>query len=272
MAADVLLDSVWAARHLSDPGVVFLDVRAASDYWSGHLRGARHFDVSQFAHGDAGGIDPENLEARYSAIFSLLGLGGGEHVVVYEKRSDVRAARAAWLLEYLGHASVSILDGGLQAWPDAVLEQDARPYAPHHFMPAIQPQLIALASDILQHLNEPDHRLLDSRRAREYYGEEKRTSRAGAIPGAMHLDYVEHIAPNGCFKPVAELKSAFDSLGLDPKDDVVTYCGGGSRAALAFYALRLAGYAHARTYLGSWREWASQPELPVAHPVRKPSL
>jgi thiosulfate/3-mercaptopyruvate sulfurtransferase len=256
------------ADHSRDPGVVLLDVRPAAAYWKGHLGGARNLDVGLYAHYDTSPAGLNILADQYAALFSLLGLSGEEHVIVYEERVDSRAARAAWLLEYLGHESVSMLDGGLNALEETKLTAIAGSYAPRWFRPRPKPLAVASAQEIQSRLGEPGFRVLDARRAAEYFGEEKRARHAGAIPGAAHRDYADNIDAEGRFLRPEELRQAFERLGLSPDDEVVTYCGGGVRAAHAYYALKLAGFKTPRNYTGSWGEWGNRDDLPIQVPHR----
>src|SRR5579875_1884364 len=103
------------------PGVVLVDTRPAADYWAGHLAGARHFDPFPFHHSGTGEAGMNEFRSQLAWIFSALGITGGETVVFYESESGMRAARGAWLLEYMGHPSLRILDGGLNQITDAEL-------------------------------------------------------------------------------------------------------------------------------------------------------
>ncbi len=263
MTTELLVDQHWLIGRSGDQRVVLLDTRSADDYWHGHLVGARHFDATLFSHYDTSDTGLALLAAQYAAIFSLLGLSGDEHVVVYEDRSDSRAARAAWLLEYLGHREVSILDGGLTASPALTLENTAQAYAPRRFVPAVRPDIVVTPQEIPDRLNDPSFRVLDTRRIAEYSGREKRARRAGAIPGAKHRDYVDNIGADGKFKSSAELRSAYVALGLNDDDEIAAYCGGGVRAAHTYYALKLAGFKNPRNYTGSWGEWGNSSDLPI---------
>ena len=95
-------------------------------------------------------------------------------------------------------------------------------------------------------------RIFDVRTDEEYFGERVRARRAGALPGAVHLDWVNNVAASGAFKEPSELRAAFERLGLSPEAEIVPYCQGGYRSANAYYALRLAGYNRVRNYIGSW--------------------
>ena len=270
MSTDFLVDAAWVTKHLNGANdkVVFLDTRPAADYWAGHLPGARHFDASLLTTDNTSADGLARLVSQYSYLFSLLGLDGSERVVVYENRSDTRAALAAWLLEYLGHEAVSLLDGGLGALSGLTLETIAQSYTPRFFKARPQNLLAAGAEDISAHLHQAGHRVLDTRRAAEYYGEEKRARRSGAIPGAVHRNYADNIGADGRYKPANEIKAAYQALGLTTDEDIVAYCGGGARAAHTYHALKLAGFKSPRTYLGSWGEWGNRDDLAIEQPVR----
>ncbi|MGB3070656.1 MAG: sulfurtransferase [Ottowia sp.] len=265
----LLLDEQWLSHHLSDPAVVLIDTRPAKDYWQGHLPGARHLDISLFSHYDTSPSGLASLIAQYEWIFSSLGVSREQRVVFYEDRSDSRAARGAWLLEYLGHTAVSLLDGGLSALRQTALTTEAAAYTPTRFQATPVPQAVIGHAEIQDRRSDGQLQILDTRRATEYFGEEVRAKRAGAIPGALHRDYADNIDASGRFKPASELRTAFADLGLEPDREVAVYCGGGVRAAHTYFALKLAGYSVPRNYTGSWGEWGNREDLPLASPRRE---
>jgi thiosulfate/3-mercaptopyruvate sulfurtransferase len=271
MSSEFFVDPQWVARHAADKDVVLLDARSAKDYWAGHLPGARPFDANLLGPADSTPAGLAALVNQHAGLFSLLGLSGSEHVVVYEDKWDTRAARAAWLLHYLGQERVSILDGGLRA-ADGIaglaLTREAPAYSPRPFTPSVREQLTIGVDELRQRLGSPGLRVLDTRRAAEYFGEEKRARRNGAIPGAVHRDYAENIDEHGRGLDPADVRKAYENLGLRADDEIVVYCGGGARGAHTLYALRSAGFRNVRNYAGAWNEWGNREDLPFETPAR----
>ena len=269
MAQDFLVDENWLARQAQAPAVVLIDTRPAAEYWQGHLSGARHFDPFPFHCYDTGPKGLAEFIAQSEWIFSALGIAGDESLVFYENNSGSRATRGAWLAEYLGHPRSAILDGGLGAMLKPSLTSEAPLFHPRAFQARPRPELVATAGDIMGWREDPGHPLLDVRSAAEYYGENVRARRGGAIPGAQLREWQLNNDAQGRFLPPAQLREAFGALGLGPEQDVVAYCQGGYRAAHAFYALRLAGFTRVRNYLGSWGEWGNRDDLPIVTPRRR---
>ncbi|ANN70325.1 sulfurtransferase [Bordetella bronchialis] len=269
MSEELFVDPQWVAQHLDDDGVVLLDARAAKDYWAGHLPGARPFDANLLSYPDSTAAGLAALVNQHAGLFSLLGLSGTEHVVVYEDRWDTRAARAAWLLAYLGQERVAVLDGGLHAASGVAglsLTQDGPAYRPRPYVARPRESLAIGVDELRQRLGSDGLRILDTRRAGEYYGEEKRARRSGAIPGALHREHARNIDERGRAKAAADIRKEYESLGLRADDEIVVYCGGGPRAAHTLWALRAAGYTHVRNYAGAWNEWGNREDLPIVTP------
>ncbi|HUO03923.1 MAG TPA: sulfurtransferase [Candidatus Binataceae bacterium] len=263
-----LADARWLGRHLDDPTVIPIDTRPAKDYWAGHLRGARHFDPFPFHYYDTSERGIAEFGAQIEWIFSALGVTGNETVVFYENESGMRAARGVWCLEYAGHPKVRMLDGGLKALKREKLVTAALKFSPTEFKIKPQVEIIAGFARVLEKIGKPDAQIFDVRTDEEYFGERVRAKHGGAIPGAIHQDWVAALAPSGLVKPAAELREQFQALGLDPKREIITYCQGGYRAAHAYIALKRAGYPNVRNYLASWAEWGNRDDLPRENPKR----
>jgi thiosulfate/3-mercaptopyruvate sulfurtransferase len=267
-AKDLLVDRSWITARCG-AGLVLVDTRAASDFWQGHLEGARHFDPFPFHHSDTGEPALREFRGQLEWIFSALGINGDETVVFYENDSGMRATRGAWALAYMGHPDVRILDGGLQQAGGLPLVTNVVPFAPTHFKGEPQASEIASHAYIRERIGGPGVQIFDVRTDEEYYGERVRARHGGAIPGAIHRDWVHNVGSDGRFKPAAQLRAEFEALGLRPENEIVPYCQGGYRSANAYIALRIAGYPRVRNYLGSWGEWGNRDDLPIDHPRRK---
>ena len=240
--------------------LLVLDLRPPEAYTAGHVPGAHHLDLWGVSLVDT---DPAPLKAfmwLIEHVLQLHGVAAGTPVVVYDEQSGMRAARAFWFLEYFGHPSVRVLDGGFGAWQRAGLPvtREAGPPPKSEWTGAPQVSTIATWRDVKAAIDDPGTVLLDTRSEGEYRGTVVRAKRGGAVPGAVHLEWTQNLAPDGSFKPASELKAMYEAAGVTPDREVITYCQGGYRAAHSYLALRLLGYPRVRNYVGSWAEWGNR--------------
>jgi thiosulfate/3-mercaptopyruvate sulfurtransferase len=249
---------------------LILDLRPPEQYTAGHVPGAIHMDLWGVSLIDT---DPAPLNAfmwMIEHLFQTHGVQASTPVVVYDEQSGIRAARAFWFLEYFGHPSVRMLDGGFNAWLAGGFEtsRDAAPPPKSEWVGKRKAEAIATHKDVRQALRKPGSVILDTRSDAEYTGAVARAKRGGAIPGAVHIEWTRNLSPSGEFKSADELHKMYGDAGVTPDREVITYCQGGYRAAHSYLALRLLGYPRVRMYVGSWKEWGDREELPVEIPKR----
>jgi thiosulfate/3-mercaptopyruvate sulfurtransferase len=247
---------------------LLLDLRPPEAYVAGHIPGAVHLDLWGVSLIDT---DPAPLKAfmwMVEHVLAVHGVDASTPVVVYDDQSGVRAARAFWFLEYFGHPSVQLLDGGFTAWTSSGLPvtREAAPPPKSEWTGTREQRTIATWKEVRNALGRGDAVILDTRTDGEYTGAAVRARRGGAVPGAVHIEWTRNLTPAGDFKPASELKKMYEDAGVTPDREVITYCQGGYRAANSYLALRLLGYPRVRMYVGSWKEWGDKEELPIEVP------
>ena len=264
-------------EHLHDPDLRLVDTRFSLQdkgygyrvYAEAHLPGAVYLDIAQDLSsrpGRHGGRHPLPDPERLAETLGRIGISDGSQVVVYDDAGGMFAGRLWWLLRWIGHSQVRVLDGGYPAWVAAgypVSEQmPAPPQRP--FLIQLQPELLVSMEEVRARLHRPGVALIDARSSERYRGEhEPLDPRAGHIPGAINRPFSDNLH-QGRFKPAAQLKQELQALGLDSASDVIVYCGSGVTACHDLIALEEAGYHGARLYAGAWSDWCSYSENEVA--------
>jgi thiosulfate/3-mercaptopyruvate sulfurtransferase len=233
-------------------------------YEAAHIPGARYTDLERdlSARPGQGGRHPLPDREDLAERLRDFGICRDSRIVCYDQNTGAVAGRLWWLLRWLGHGEVALLDGGLDAWIAAGLPADANPVAtiPGDFEagPALTrscPASACLRDDVV---------LIDAREATRYRGEaEPIDTVAGHIPGAISAPFAENLA-DGRFRSPEALRERFQSLGIDGSSDLICYCGSGVTATHNIIALLLAGFPEPILYPGSWSEWIADPERPRA--------
>ena len=257
----------FATERVQHDQLLLIDVSSPDNYRNGHIPGALHLPPGALQCGIP--PVPGKLPAadRLTEIFSKLGLTPEHHVVAYDDEGGGWAARLLWTLEAMGHEHYSYLNGGIHAWRAAGLEieHDIGKPAPSAYKASIHTAPIAEFEDILPRLDDPALGLWDARSAAEYRGEKSAAARAGHVPGAINIDWLELIdRQNGTRLVNLEvLRARLQSLGLGPDKDIVTYCQSHHRSSLTWLAMKILGYPSVKGYHGSWGEWGNLAELPI---------
>lgn len=269
------------AERLGEPKLVILDCRFALEdadygqrsYAEGHIAGAHFADLERDLSGPVvkgvTGRHPLPQPGRLIERLQQWGISNDSEVVLYDDGPGAFAARAWWLLAWLGKRSgVSILDGGLKAWHAAGLPLSLDPAERHEgsFSGKPDPKLLISAQQLRERLGDPALTLLDARALPRFRGEvEPIDPVAGHIPGAQCAAFTENLGADGHFLPADQLKARFAALlGERKPEALVAYCGSGVTACHNLFALSLAGYPLAPLYAGSWSEWITDPQRQVA--------
>ncbi len=240
-------------------------------YARGHIPGALFLHLDEDLSGaTTGGNGRHPLPAieDFARRMSECGVDASTQVVAYDNEGGIFAARLWWLLRWLGHERVAVLDGGLAGWKRGkrALEEQVPVVASRRFVPG--PQDLAVdAGRVLADLGSQRMLILDARSAERFRGENETLDPVGGhIPGAVNRFYFDNLDDDGCFfKPPAELRAEFTALlGTWPATQVVQQCGSGVTACHNLLAMELAGLPGSKLYPGSWSEWCADPARPVA--------
>ena len=276
-----LITSRELATHLADPSWLVVDCRftladpaaGRARYEQSHIAGAIYAHLNDDLSGPiirgVTGRHPLPTPDAAALTFGRLGIHAGLRVVAYDDMGGAMgAARLWWMLRWLGHAQVAVLDGGWQHWLAGGYPVrsgiETRPLAT--FVAHPNPNRVVTAAEVNTLRSDPACRLLDARSAPRFHGREETVDPvAGHIPGAVSAPATENLTPEGTFRSPDELRARYEQLlGDTPPSQAIVYCGSGVSAAQTVLAMRVAGLAEPRLYAGSWSDWITDPARPIA--------
>ena len=277
MAFRTLISTAALASHMDDPFVI-VDCRAklddvdwgAREHAASHIRGAVYADLTRDLSGAKTGSNGRHPLPDPDALvqtFSRLGLSSGLQVVAYDQENGMFASRLWWLLRWLGHDAVAVLDGGFKKWvgEGRPVEGGEKTRAARVFSGSPRPGMTVDAQTVAAQLGAGAPRLVDARAPERYRGDSEPIDKVGGhIPGARNHFFQWNLDNQGLFRTPEELRATISaSVGDIPADQIVCYCGSGVTACHNLLAFEHAGLTGAKLYAGSWSEWSSDPARPI---------
>ncbi|MGI8964026.1 MAG: sulfurtransferase [Thermomicrobiales bacterium] len=258
---EMLADVDWLETHVDDPDMVVVALTPREEFERGHIPGSRQIDWPALEATDTTDDSLAAWRGDVERTITELNITPAMTVVAYDE-GTLFAARLWWVLHYLGHDDVRVLNGGLPAWQAAGNEVEIGSGgtdfpATEPYVGDPRPDVIAQVDEVVDSLDDPDVAIVDARTADEYA--------EGHVPGAVNVNFPLNALPEAprFWKPAGELRAMYEEAGVTPDKHVIPYCSTGVRSAVTYFTLRLIGYARVSLFTGSWAEWTSYPDLPV---------
>ena len=278
MSHTTLISVAELAQRVDDPGILIFDCRhdLANPESGTKAYAQSHIPNARFAHLDrdlsapltgSNGRHPLPDPQVFAGWLARMGMSKDKQVVAYDHAGGVYASRLWWMLRWLGHQGVAVLDGGWQAWNDARQPVTSEVASGRAGMFRSAPQTAPVdAGYVLKNLHSADMVLIDARANDRFHGQNETIDPVGGhIPGALNRFFKDNLTPQGLFKSPEQLRSEFSLLiGDSPAEKIVSQCGSGVTACHNLLAMEIAGLTGGRLYAGSWSEWIADPSRPRA--------
>ncbi len=278
MTYTTLISTDELALHLAEPDWAICDCRFAlaepergrRDYGREHIPGAIYAHLNEDLAGPivpgVTGRHPLPAVEIAAQQFARWGIDDHVQVVTYDDSGGGIAARLWWMLRWLGHDAVAVLDGDWRKWKTEgrAVRNGVESRPARVFVPRPRSDLLVTTADVESRLHDARYKLVDSRTGERYRGENEPIDPiAGHIPGANSAPYPDNLSPDGTFRSDKELRARFtELLGNTPAERTAFYCGSGVTAAQNILVLQHVGLGEAKLYAGSWSEWITNPKRP----------
>jgi thiosulfate/3-mercaptopyruvate sulfurtransferase len=273
-----LVSTGWLADHLKDPDLRILDASwylpdmardALAEYHNAHIPGARFFDIDDVS--DHRSELPHMVPPveKFMSRMRKLGVGDGHQIVVYDGASLFSAARVWWLFRLMGKTDIAVLDGGLPKWQaeDRAIEDLPPIVRDRHMTVTRQNQMVKDVTQVASASKLGDYVIVDARAPERFRGdapEPREGLRSGHIPNARNVFYRDLLAPDGTLKPNDAMAEVFRKAGVDLSKPAILSCGSGVTASVLALAMERMGKFDHAIYDGSWSEWGTFHDLPIA--------
>ncbi len=274
-----IASTAWLAEHLTSPDIAIVDAswhmpaagrNARAEFNQARIPGAQFFDIDEIA--DTETTLPHMLPSaeKFASRMRKMGIGDGKRVICYDSVGLFSAARAWWMFRVFGHEDVAVLDGGLPKWiAEGRSLDEGPPLKPQerHFTARYQSMMVRDKADVLAAVKTGAAQVADARSPGRFRAEEPEPRpgvRGGHMPGAGNVHYATLLNSEGTLKPKTELAKVFAAAGIDIAKPVITSCGSGVTAAILTLGLTILNAGDHALYDGSWIEWGSAPDTPVA--------
>ena len=272
---NVLVDTQWVEDHLDDSNVRIaeVDYDPKANYNLGHIPNSILFDWKRDIN------DPltRNILSRddCSTLLQKAGINDGTTLILYGDFNNWFAAFAFWVFEYYGMKNTKIMNGGRKKWleEDRPISKEIPSFPMGNFKPtAPNPALRAFLSQVRESLELDKTKRIDVRSPQEFTGEitapaeypTEHAQRGGHIPGAVNIPWAKAVNDDGTFKSADELTKLYQTVGITPEKEIITYCRIGERSSHTWFVLKhLLGYPDVKNYDGSWTEWGNMIDNPI---------
>ncbi len=274
-----LVSARWLAEQRAAAGLIVFDASwympaerrdARAEFRRAHIPGARFFDIDAIADTESSLPHMVPSATQFERMVSALGVSNTTPVVFYDQQGVFSAPRAWWLMRLFGHTDCAVLDGGLPQWRregGELSSEEAPVPVAGSFRASLNARYLRGLGDLLDNLHSGREIVLDARSAERFAArvpEPRPGVRGGHIPGSRNLPYTQLLTAQQTLRSPEELRARFAACGVDEHSEVVTSCGSGLSAAVLTLALAVAGLPPGALYDGSWTEWGSRDDTPVA--------